>query len=77
MINSPCYILQPECPPRSRVQTPRFTRTVAGPVVHLSSTPRLDVVPPSRIGDLLISLADNKETAINNPDSKAQNIISA
>ena len=55
----------------ARLPTPRFTRTVSGPVVHLSSAPRLDVAPPSRIGDLLITPTDNKETAINNHNSEA------
>ena len=52
-----------------RLQTPRFIRTEYGPVVHLSSSPGRDVVPPARIGDLLITQTDNKETAINNPHS--------
>ena len=55
----------------ARLPTPRFTRTVSGPVVHLSSAPRQDVAPPSRIGDLLITPTDNKETAINNHNSEA------
>ena len=37
-----------------------FTRSVYGPVVHLSHRPKLDVVPPSTIGDLSISLVDNR-----------------
>ena len=37
-----------------------FRRTVFGAVVHLSSLPSEDVVPPSKIGDLLINSSDNK-----------------
>ena len=44
---------------------PRFSRTVYGPVVHLSNIPQEDVIPPSKIGDLLITPSDNKETVIN------------
>lgn len=43
----------------------RFSRTVYGPVVHLSNVPQEDVIPPSKIGDLLITPSDNKETVIN------------
>ena len=37
-----------------------FRLTVFGAVVHLSSIPSEDVVPPSKIGDLLINSRDNK-----------------
>ena len=47
------------------IRIPRFSRTVYGPVVHLSNVPREDVIPPSKIGDLLITPSDNKETVIN------------
>ena len=40
-----------------------FRRTVFGAVVHLSSIPSEDVVPPSKIGDLLINSSDNKVEA--------------
>lgn len=43
-----------------------FTLTVFGAVVHLSSIPSEDVVPPSKIGDLLINSSDNKVQGINN-----------
>lgn len=43
-----------------------FRRTVFGAVVHLSSIPSEDVVPPSKIGDLLINSSDNKVQRINN-----------
>ena len=43
-----------------------FRRTVFGAVVHLSSIPSEDVVPPSKIGDLLINSSDNKVERINN-----------
>ena len=43
-----------------------FRRTVFGAVVHLSSIPTEDVVPPSKIGDLLINSSDNKVQRINN-----------
>ena len=43
-----------------------FRRTLFGAVVHLSSIPSEDVVPPSKIGDLLINSSDNKVQRINN-----------
>ena len=43
-----------------------FRRTVFGAVVHLSGIPSEDVVPPSKIGDLLINSSDNKVQRINN-----------
>jgi len=42
--------------------TQAFSRTVFGPVVHLSSIPEEDVVPPSKIGDLVIVVSDNNDT---------------
>jgi len=44
------------------LRTEPFSRTTYGPVVHLSHVPSEDVVPPSKIGDLVIGVSDNNDT---------------
>ena len=49
--------------PQSRgVIMESFKRTIPGPVVHLSTLPREDITPPSKIGDLIIELSSDNKT---------------
>ena len=43
----------------SMLHLSRFSRTVPGPIVHVSTLPTIDVIPPATITDLNIALVDN------------------
>ena len=51
-----------DVPQARRIQMDPFSRTIPGPVVHLSSLPAQDIAPPSKIGDLIVELSstDNR-----------------
>lgn len=41
-----------------------FSRTIPGSVVHLSTLPKEDIAPPSKIGDLIIELSSDNKTLL-------------